>query len=934
MEIAANRTEDANKETPMTLLEKIERFEAQVGIIGLGYVGLPLAVISGQAGYRVVGVDVSQHAVETINAGRSHIGDIKDAEVAALVQAGRLRATADYGVLKECDVIIICVPTPLDKNRDPDISYIVAAGEGIAGNLRPGQLISLESTTYPGTTKENLLPVLEQSGLRVGEDFFLCFSPERVDPGSKKWNTRNTPKVVGGLTPACQEAAVAFYSHIVQRVIPVSSPSAAEMTKIFENTFRVVNLAVANEMAMLCDRMGLSIWEIITAASTKPFGFMPFYPGPGVGGHCLDGQEFVFVKNGHGMETLALADCFERLAADPATARQDVPGGTLLAPQGIEILSFDRAGRSCLRPLTHLARRQYDGAMVRIETNDGRFLTVTDRHPMLVWENGRAAVRLARDLQAGDRLPVAGTPWKEGGTNAPAIDLIPLVPASERRRVRARPVTGTYSDFREELRPHLRSRYPQSYWDIFRQNVMPLALYCELEEAGVMPFKHQEIVLCTGRGPSWNSIPAVIQIDNDLARLVGYYLSEGCITVDRSLRTRFTFNGEETEYIQDVEQILDKLGIKHSIYHPKESNAVHIKVSSNLFGWLLRDVLGCGVRSEDACVPGILMEAPRSIRENLLAGLLRGDGDVYLAKPEHEYHKNGRAYQHRMNAATVGFFSSSPTLFQQVSLLLQGLGFYPTFRRDKPYMRLYGEEQLARLVPFFAGRPREKLESYQHGRSKPMAVTQQERHEGFAAVTVQAIHPAAEKVVYSPEVADTHTFVTSFGLVTHNCIPIDPFYLTWKAREYDFHTRFIELAGEINLAMPVFVRDKVIRALNDRGKSVKGSRILVLGLAYKEDVADWRESPAFDVIRLLEEYGAVVLPHDPLLPEIFDRHENIHIRSIELTDEVIATADCVVIVTHHSAYDYQHIVDLAQAVVDTRNATRNITRGREKVIVL
>jgi len=435
----------------MALLEKIERYEAQVGVIGLGYVGLPLAVVSGQAGYRVVGVDVSKTAVETINAGRSHIGDIRDEEVAALVEAGRLRATGDYGLLEACDVIIICVPTPLNKHREPDISYIVAAGEGIAAHMRPGQLVALESTTYPGTTEEDLLPVLAKSGLQVGEDFFLCFSPERVDPGSKNWSTRNTPKVVGGLTPACQKVAVAFYGHIVDQVVPVSSPSAAEMTKIFENTFRVVNMAVVNEMAMLCDRMGLNVWEIIQAASTKPFGFMAFYPGPGVGGHC---------------------------------------------------------------------------------------------------------------------------------------------------------------------------------------------------------------------------------------------------------------------------------------------------------------------------------------------------------------------------------------------------------------------------------------------------------------------------------------------------IPVDPFYLTWKARQYGFHTRFIELAGEINLSMPHFAREKVIRALNEQGKSVKGSRILVLGLAYKEDVADWRESPAFDVIRLLEEYGAKVLPHDPLLPEVQDRHNNIHIRSITLTDEVIAAADCVVIVTHHSAYDYQHIVDLAQVVVDTRNATRGITRGQEKVVVL
>ena len=435
----------------MTLLDKISRLEARVGIIGLGYVGLPLAVVTGQAGYSVVGIDVSGWVVEQINAGRSHIGDVRDEEAAELVQEGRLRATTDYAAVKECDILIICVPTPLGKNRQPDISYIVAAGEGIAAHMSPGQLITLESTTYPGTTEEDLLPVLRKSGLVAGNDFYLAFSPERVDPGSRNWNICNTPKVVGGLTPACQEAAVAFYSRIVERVVPLSSPRAAEMTKIFENTFRVVNMAVVNEMTMLCDRMGLSIWEIIQAASTKPFGYMPFYPGPGVGGHC---------------------------------------------------------------------------------------------------------------------------------------------------------------------------------------------------------------------------------------------------------------------------------------------------------------------------------------------------------------------------------------------------------------------------------------------------------------------------------------------------IPVDPFYLTWKAREYDFHTRFIELAGEINLSMPYFVREKVIRALNEHGKSLHGSRILVLGLAYKEDVADWRESPAFEVIRLLEEYGAQVLPHDPLIAEVDDPHRGVHIKSIKLTDETIAAADCVIIVTHHSAYDYQRIVELAQVVVDTRNATRSVTQGRGKIVVL
>jgi len=919
----------------MSLLEKIERMEAQVGVIGLGYVGLPLAVVVGQAGYRVVGVDLSARVVEGVNAGRSHIGDVRDEEVEALVRAGRLRATSDYAALRECDVIIICVPTPLDRNRQPDISYILAAAEGIAAHMRPGQLISLESTTYPGTTEEDLLPVLERSGLKVGRDFFLCFSPERVDPGSKRWNTRNTPKVVGGLTPACREVAVAFYRRIVEKVVPVSSPRVAEMTKIFENTFRVVNMAVVNEMAMLCDRMGLSIWEVIEAASTKPFGFMPFYPGPGVGGHCLDGQEFVFIRKGHQVKALTLEQCFEQSLSDPASTRISTPDGVLLSPKETEILSFDvKTGRPVFRRLDRLTRRFYPGPLFQIETDDGRFLTVTDGHPMVVWEGGQTVVRMAKDLRPGDRLLVTGISALDLPQQPVQIDLIPHVPANERQRVRVRPRKGSFAEFRARLRPALRRLCPGTYWDFFRQNAMPLDVYCALEEEGIAPFQHHDLVLCTGRGHSYQEMPAVIQVNEPVARLIGYYLSEGCITEDRTLRVRFTFNSQEEAYIDDVRQILHQMGLRYSIYRSKRWNAVHIKVSSKPFGWLIRDALGCGVGSRDARIPEAMLESSRTIRENLLAGLLRGDGDVYLWQGRRAYFKQGRQYEHRMNVASVGFFSSSPVLFQQSILLLQGLGFFPSFRQDKPYLRLYGEEQLARLLPFFDGEARSRLESYRHGRAKRMPVKQQEKLGDFAIVRVRSIQPREGKMVYSPEVSETHTFVTTFGLVTHNCIPIDPFYLTWKAHEYDFHTRFIELAGEINRSMPYFVREKVIRALNERGKTLKGARILVLGLAYKEDVADWRESPAFDVIRLLREYGAEVLAHDPLIPEVDDPHRGERIRSVELTDEILASSDAVVIVTHHSAYDYQHIVDLAQVVVDTRNATRNVVRGKEKVVVL
>lgn len=270
-----------------TLKEKIEKHEAKIGVIGLGYVGLPLAVEKGKVGFSVMGFDINPARVDRVNAADNYIGDVKDEDLKDIVENGLLAATTDFSRLAECDVIIICVPTPLTITRDPDISYMQASAEEIKKYLRPGQIITLESTTYPGTTEQVILPLLEQTGLKVGRDFFLAFSPERVDPGNKRFSTKNTSKVVGGMTPTCLEIAYALYTQTITNVVPVSSPAAAELTKVFENTYRAVNIAMVNELMMLCDRMGIDIWEVVEAAGTKPFGIHTFYPGPGVGGHCI-----------------------------------------------------------------------------------------------------------------------------------------------------------------------------------------------------------------------------------------------------------------------------------------------------------------------------------------------------------------------------------------------------------------------------------------------------------------------------------------------------------------------------------------------------------------------------------------------------------------------------------------------------------------------
>ena len=270
-----------------TLLTRIQDRSAVIGIVGLGYVGLPLAMEFAKAGFTVIGYDISPRACENLMKGISHIQDVPSAEVAAQVKAGRFVATVEESRLKECDAISIAVPTPLSKTRDPDMSFVQAATEAIARNCHPGMLVVLESTTYPGTTREVMQPRIEAQGLKVGTDVFLAFSPERVDPGNPKWHTKNTPKVVGGVTPDCIEVACALYSSCIDTVVPVSSAEAAELVKLLENTFRAVNIGLVNEMAIVCDKLGVNVWEVIDAAATKPFGYMKFTPGPGIGGHCI-----------------------------------------------------------------------------------------------------------------------------------------------------------------------------------------------------------------------------------------------------------------------------------------------------------------------------------------------------------------------------------------------------------------------------------------------------------------------------------------------------------------------------------------------------------------------------------------------------------------------------------------------------------------------
>ncbi len=310
------------------LLQKITDHDAVVAVVGLGYVGLPLAVAFAERGFPVVGIDVSAGKVASLNRGESYVQDIPTARLAAVTAApaegelrpvaGRIVASTDYALLDHCDAAIICVPTPLNKTRDPDVRFLLESGEAIAAHVHPGLLVILESTTYPGTTEELLLPMLTQdASVRVGEDFFLAFSPERIDPGRTDYTVENTPKVVGGVTQNCSDVAVALYAEIIQRIVPVTSTQSAEMVKLLENTFRAVNIALANEVAIMCDKLGIDVWEVIDAASTKPYGFMRFTPGPGVGGHCIPLDPFYLSWK---LKTLNYNARFIQLAGEINTA--------------------------------------------------------------------------------------------------------------------------------------------------------------------------------------------------------------------------------------------------------------------------------------------------------------------------------------------------------------------------------------------------------------------------------------------------------------------------------------------------------------------------------------------------------------------------------------------------------------------------------------
>ena len=913
---------------------------ACIGVIGLGYVGLPLIVEFALKGFPTVGFEVDQKKVGELNKGNSHIVDVPSENVQKILDSKKFEATTDFSKLKDCDVIIICVPTPLRKTKDPDMSYILAAGEQIKKYARRGQLVILESTTYPGTTDEVLQPMIEEAGLKLDEDFLLAFSPERVDPGNPQFQTHNITKVVGGVGKDSTEVAAQLYAEIVGDVHAVSSARVAEACKLWENTFRAINIGMANEMAKVCNALNIDTWEVVRAAATKPFGFMPFYPGPGIGGHCLLGKETAIVRDEKGERVENLAELFEKESAKNRVRRFEVHGSDVIYKPNLQTLSVDmETNERTWKSVEYLFRRKTDASTVKITTSDNRQVTVTDLHPMLIAdETGKLQQVFAKDIQAGDRLPLHVSEISETSFANPKIDLLASLPIEKHEKIRVRISNDSWKTHREALKENLGAK---NTWEFIRQDYLPLDKFIAIEDKLNIP--RENLRLCTGRGPSATVFPAIVEITPNVARLIGYYLAEGCASFEKeNWRIRLTFNRDEQEFINDVVSILEnEFGVSCSINNNSPDYVTQIRVASAMFGFLLTEVLQCGKGSTEMTIPDILIGASTAHRQEVLKGLLRGDGDVYVNIGKQTYAKNGKTYTNHNATAEVGYFTSSPKLMQQVVFLLQDLGFTPTFKRSKPHLQMKGHAQLSRLKDWL-GEKGSKLQNYFDNSRKIVSSKTFKKLGNLITVPVKSIEIILTKTpieVFSVEVEGNHTFATSYGIFVHNCIPLDPHYLSWKARQHGFDSQFITLAEQINSSMPKYVAGLVRDALNDNERSVKGAKILILGVAYKKDIDDMRESPALSVIDLLRSRGADVVYHDDFVEEVtFDHSYTIGdgepLYNQELTDELLQSADCVVICTEHSNVDYNRVCELSKVIVDTRNALKEETRDASKAKIV
>lgn len=819
--------------------------------------------------------------------------------------------------------MIICVPTPLNKTKDPDTSMVVNATKIIRDHIISNKdiLVILESTVYPRFTREVMADIL---GYTIDGNILVAFSPERVDPGNKKFNVGNTPKLLGGIDETSLKASSDFYKSIIPNITCVSSCDVAEMAKVVENTFRMVNIGLANETAIECKKLGLDVWEVIEAAATKPFGFMPFWPGPGVGGHCLDKNEWIYYRYNGYINIDPVWKIWDKFKTDE---------GNITNIPDFELLSIDEKGNIEWNRVSAMSKRCFSGDMINIKTNYGYTLCVTEDHPMLVMNDNEINTQEALKIQIKDRIPFL---YKNitNRIDIPIIDVISNMSEDRINKARIRLKNRKWLEFKKEIYSICKN---VTKYDYISDNYLPLKVFLELERYYGFNLRDEAIVE-TGIGPSFSRIPAKISFDDDFSRLVGYFLSEGCLTEEKHIpRIRLTFGTHEEEYIEDVKTILNKMGVSFSTHI--QDNSYHIRVSSAVLGFIFRDILKCGHDCYNKKIPSMVFDLPQEQKRNLLGALIKGDGYCGGSIGKKIYKKGIKTYFHNCNSAHASFFSSSEYLARGVVFLMQSLGILARVHKNESGFFVDiggGTAAVYNCVDFLGKQKGGKIEKIFNNKIRDIAARNVKKHGEITSVPVTNI--SKEKVinreVFSFDVEKSHTFCAGFGCFVHNCICLDPHYLAWKLRSFNYRSKFIEVAEQINSSMPEYVVRMAIDSLSSMyGKAILNSKVLILGVAYKPDVSDVRESPALDIIQLLSEHGAIVDFFDPNIESIRLENKSTLFRVYDLMP-CIDDYDCVIIVTNHSDVDYEKVCEHSKLIIDSRNATKNVDKEIKWNVVL
>lgn len=794
-----------------------------IGIVGLGYVGLPLAMAFANKGYKVIGVDTNLRRVEDINAGVSPITDVKNVSLRRMVSKDFIKATSYHAELKKAFVIIMCVPTPLNKQKQPDLSYIEASSAEVGRCMYDGSLVILESTSYPGTTREVVDNILRDTG--KDKKYFLAYSPERVDPSSRSFTLRNTPKLVAGIDEESAELAIQLYSNIVKKVVPVSRPEIAETAKVFENVFRNVNIGLVNELAMMCEKLGISVWEVLDGAETKPFGFMRFNPSPGVGGHCFTPETLVMTEYGpERIDTIKV---------------------------GTRVLSKDGKLHNVLR----VYKRWYSGDMVTLKARGLLPVTMTPDHNLYVAKDGR--------------------PPKNGRKHHPISGVSTVQVLSDIYKIRA----GNASISNYTIWPHI----------------------------------------------NYDNVIAPEYATTEYVLLAGWYLSQGNLDISykqnggiRSARIQIALNANNIDDVDSVKKLLPSVVNQVKITgggYPVHESSVRVQDRGTCI--VLRQ--GCtqlatmiqndfGKYALFKRLPPWILWGKLDYARDILVGMFHGDGNS--AK----------------SVGALSYSTISPHLAFGAKILLDRLGIPATMKTQQHKNRKY----IAYSINVSNGPHAVKLSKLldfplkcNPGSGRDMLL---DREDGFIYHRVQSTKQNKYTgYVYNLWVDDTNNYVAPIGVVA-NCLPVDPYYLDLKANEVGFHSRFIRDALDINEGMPEYVVQGVAKVLNDNlGKSLSSANILVLGIAYKPDVGDIRESPSVEVLKLLLNAGAHVTYHDPYVNELIDP-SLAYVRGDRELIDAVSRSDCVVMITNHSKYNYikEKIIERANLFYDTRGWTRGL----------